>query len=784
MLTVAAPAAAGPWADLPQAVVRLRVDPSHRGASAVVAEAEASIMAEAAAGRVPAVSALMEAYASLVMRLHDGERRLQHARLKAAERLHEYGLRRQSTDMPAAISAWAVAAAYDPAGGAVDRLRSTIYPPAAPEDGATWQAPIDGAELVYLSPSTVRVGCADRDKRCRQNEVYFRWVKVSGLWVETTEVSNRRYRTCVEAGACSPPADASRFREPARSREPVVGVTWRQARDYAEWVGRRLPSEAEWERVARGSSTRSRYPWGTAHRPELAQVLGDTELVAKGPADVASFPPDDNGVFDLAGNVWEWCQDRYQPGLKDLPDDGSPVRLGLGRVVRGGSWRRTLDMARVSVRSWFDESYRADDVGLRCVASPGREIDDAEVVATAGRLFPARAQPGRELAGARLTPEDRRYLEQRSLTWLVLEKRVGEAVLQAEVMLRRDPRDETALELLDLVEAELSEEAQAGNLEAVEELHVSFSRALGVDPRLGARLEAANQRLLKSLRKCGERFSRDGDVARAKRCIEHGMRLAVNDPELQRALVSLEPSPGQVRQWRRDEREMAWVPSGSYQRGASEGDRQAAPDEFPVRSLSVDGFWMDRFEVTNADYRRCVDEGACTPPLRRAAFDDPAQAGHPVTWVSWLQARTYAEWAGKRLPTEVEWEWAARAGASTRYPWGDGWLARWANGVGSEGGDRFPNDAPVGSFPSNRWGLYDLIGNVAEYVQDVYQPSHDGAPSDGRAREQETGAIDERRRVIRGGSYLDPAVRLRVSNRGSRPSEEAFRAVGFRCVSP
>jgi formylglycine-generating enzyme required for sulfatase activity len=228
---------------------------------------------------------------------------------------------------------------------------------------------------------------------------------------------------------------------------------------------------------------------------------------------------------------------------------------------------------------------------------------------------------------------------------------------------------------------------------------------------------------------------------------------------------------------------MAWVPTGRYRRGASEGDRHASSDEFPVHEFEVAGFWMDRHEVTNADYRRCVEDGACSPPFRRATYDDPARSASPVLWLSWIQARSYAEWAGKRLPTEVEWEWAARAGASTRYPWGEAWNARWANGVGQEVGDRFAEEAPVGSFPSNRWGIFDLIGNAAEYVQDVYHPSYDGAPLDGRAREQETGPIDERRRVIRGGSFLDPPVRLRVSRRASRPSEEAYRAVGFRCVS-
>jgi formylglycine-generating enzyme required for sulfatase activity len=192
---------------------------------------------------------------------------------------------------------------------------------------------------------------------------------------------------------------------------------------------------------------------------------------------------------------------------------------------------------------------------------------------------------------------------------------------------------------------------------------------------------------------------------------------------------------------------------------------------------------MDRDEVTNAAYRRCVDAGGCTPPSSRTAYDDLEKAEHPVLGVSWLQARSYASWAGKRLPTEAEWEWAARAGATTRFPWGDNWDAARANSVGTGSGDRFASEAPVGSFPINVWGLRDLLGNAAEYVQDVYHASYDGAPVDGRSWEQETGPITERLRVVRGGSYLDPSSRLRVSHRASRRETNPQRTIGFRCAA-
>jgi formylglycine-generating enzyme required for sulfatase activity len=776
-------ASAGPWGDLPDAVARLQENPGDRSAMVVVGQAEASVLREATRGRLAAVPLLMETYASLVVRLDDGEDRLRAIETRTAIALVVWGDDRRESDLGAAAAAWALAARYDAAGAAVDRLRQVLLPPVDPEDGQTWRSPIDDAELVYHPPLQIRVGCSENDVRCRDNEIYFRWVDLPGFWLEATEVTNRRYRHCVEAGGCSPPTKNPGFEDEGQGQHPVVGVRWSQARAYARWAGKRLPSEAEWERAARAKVVRPRFPWGRTRRSNLANVWDATMAGGRGTLPVGTFPVTGWGLFDMPGNVWEWCEDRFQTSYKELPADGSPMRSGFGRVVRGGSWRRDIDLARVSARSWFEEYYSADDVGFRCAMDRSSEISDSRVRTMADRVFAVRVPPGSELVGVELSAEDRRYLKRRTLTWLMLEKRAGEAVLQAESFLHSDPRDPVALEVLEWVESELVEEARAGNVREVKELRSRYLRAVAWSPRFEQRLRTMDERVVEALRECGEAMVRDGNRRQAEACFDTGLEIDPANSGLRRGRETIEPAAGETRIWPEDGKTMVWVPSGAFRFGASSNDRQLSVHELPAGERTVQGFWLDRHEVTNADYRRCVESGACTPPNRTDAYDDPNRGSHPVLWVSWYQAREYAGWAGKRLPSEVEWERAARGGSETRFPWGDKWEEGRANSLDVPGTSRINDTMPVGVYAPNVWGIYDLIGNAAEWVQDVYHSSYGGGPRDGTPWEQETGPSAERRRVIRGGSYFDQASRQRVSRRSARKSTEYHRTLGFRCAA-
>jgi len=219
-----------------------------------------------------------------------------------------------------------------------------------------------------------------------------------------------------------------------------------------------------------------------------------------------------------------------------------------------------------------------------------------------------------------------------------------------------------------------------------------------------------------------------------------------------------------------DEVEMVVVPAGEFIMG-SDGP-EAYEDEKPASKIFVPAFSIDKFEVTNARYRRCVEAGACTRPVGQA-YDDPTKADHPVTVVSWKQAVAYCRWAGKRLPTEAEWEKTARGTDGRRYPWGDRFDGERANAGYTNG------TTAVGSYPqgASPYGAMDMAGNVWEWTASLYRP-YPYDPSEGREDLEARGA-----RVNRGGSWYAGPKDARTSHRAN--AGHIYRRIadlGFRCA--
>src|SRR5215207_1638335 len=240
-----------------------------------------------------------------------------------------------------------------------------------------------------------------------------------------------------------------------------------------------------------------------------------------------------------------------------------------------------------------------------------------------------------------------------------------------------------------------------------------------------------------------------------------------------------------------------FIPADTFRMGGM--DVRAAADEMPNHDVQLDAFWIDQLEVTNAMYLLCVSSGTCEPPQsfksqRRADyFNNPEFNDYPVVYVTWGQAKIYCEWAGRRLPSEAEWERAGRGDDLRTFPWGedkaDGLLANFNMLVG--------DTSRVGTYPAGAspFGVLDMAGNVAEWVNDFYSFDYDASlanPVNPTGPATSAGL----NRVVRGGSLGDAEINIRVAKRSSvlgsnlsvQSGSSAYSGdfsprIGFRCAA-
>ncbi len=220
--------------------------------------------------------------------------------------------------------------------------------------------------------------------------------------------------------------------------------------------------------------------------------------------------------------------------------------------------------------------------------------------------------------------------------------------------------------------------------------------------------------------------------------------------------------------------EMLAIPAGTFQMGSTSG---IGEDEHPAHRVSLRAFHLSRFEITRAQYQVFLRA------MGRSAEKGPTDGSdHPAVNVSWDDAQRFISWLngssgeGYRLPTEAEWEYAARAGSATEYSWGDLFERDYLNGTGVGGHDQWLETAPVGRFPANAFGLHDMLGNVWEWTADCYHPDYENAPVDGSAHTGE----ETCGRVLRGGSWSDIPAWLRTATRNWFDRGDHFDYVGLR----
>ena len=243
--------------------------------------------------------------------------------------------------------------------------------------------------------------------------------------------------------------------------------------------------------------------------------------------------------------------------------------------------------------------------------------------------------------------------------------------------------------------------------------------------------------------------------------------------------------------------EVALIPAGEFQMGGRDGDAES--DEQPVHTVYVDAFYIDKYEVTNAQYKKFVD---ANPQWQKDNIPRNLHNGkylrfwrgntyylskenHPVVYVSWYAAMAYAKWAGKRLPTEAEWEKAARGGVVGRkYPWGDlidSTKANYGRAVGKT--------MLVGTYPANDYDLYDMVGNVMEWYLDAYETDYysRSSPRNPIAGDALTDLVDNFQnvtslRVVCSGCWYNAPMHVRIADRYGTSPDDASSGRGFRCA--
>lgn len=268
------------------------------------------------------------------------------------------------------VTAVAASGAVSPAAGALDG--STLFLPLI-------YKPWTYGDMVEIPYGLFWMGCeANSTVPCEADEQPIHQVTLKKYWIDRKEVTNAQYRQCVDAKKCNPPKDTGYYFDPAKADFPVIYVDWYDARAYCLWLGKRLPTEAEWEKAARGAYPDKRiFPWGNDKptcdkanfSPSIGACVGD--IIAVGSLQGGASP---YGVLDMAGNVREWVCDFYDAEYyKESPEEnptGPTVGDSQGsHVIRGGSWAEGTDNQALYDRAKGAYTDYFNDLGFRCAIS-------------------------------------------------------------------------------------------------------------------------------------------------------------------------------------------------------------------------------------------------------------------------------------------------------------------------------------------------------------------------------------------------------------------------------
>ncbi|NJN97875.1 MAG: SUMF1/EgtB/PvdO family nonheme iron enzyme [Anaerolineales bacterium] len=723
--------------------------------------------------------------------------------------------------------------------------------------------PTDGEEQVIAGPEDavlpssekmIKIGAGTytigRDAP-GQNYVPPQEIELNEFWIDQYEVSNAQYAQFLADTKNQPPAAWPNGEMPADQADfPAQGVSWTMANGYCQWIKKRLPSEAEWEVAARGPEARL-FPWG--NDPKAVELpRSGTYKIGSTLTNQSAF-----GVFDMAGNVWEWVGETY-----------TPVQTEGNHILRGGENGLLKDMA-FRLEGPPDQESIIKTAGIRCAAAKV-ELAQPQLAQVEGVLVEDNfADTG---SGWPVLSDDKYILGYHPPDYYHVQVGVPndsvvvsrapdfeDATVETEVLvdhtdtdagnyryglvLRRNGDDQFyafvvssrtgTWQVLKRTTAGLETLAE-GKIETLQGFApVGFTPdktdTLRVDAKgadfvfqingqpiaqvtdgdykggeVGFYVETFDETLThvhyESLTVREVEFEAIAAVPTAEiEVVEIVTEEAaasptppptatpVPEPSVEPTATSEPPTPTDTAEPPTPTTApsptpvlapdgMVLIPAGSFLMGSSTGQ----PNEAPEHAVSLDAFYLDIFEVSNAQYRACVADGGCTPGSKVDSFtykgyrDDPTYNDYPMVGVTWDQAAAYCRWAGKRLPTEAEWEYAASGPENLIWPWGNTFNAQLS---AASAGDT----QPVASYADgvSPFGVYNMAGNVGEWVEDVYNETfYANSPA---SNPVSTG--DGTGRIFRGGSFANPDGAFFTTSR-RYGNDRTFNDVdvGFRCA--
>ena len=673
---------------------------------------------------------------------------------------------------------------------------------------------------VEVPSGSFLMGCVS-GQQCQSDEQPVHRVQIGTFRIGTHEVTFDQWDACVNDGGCSHRPES----RTGRGDRPVTNVGWRDIQEYLAWLGKRtgkpyrLPSEAEWEYAARAGTT-TLYSFGDDISSSRASYISDApRAVGSFVPNTWGLYDMHGNVWEVLDDCWnDSYRDAPTDGSAWTAGDCSK------RVVRSGAFNDDPDKLRSANRYGDGDNVRDGVTGFRVAlggsnpapnyvrASGTGEVIKPEMVYIPGGDYNMGCRPGNDCqddeqpvhrvnvasfemgryevtfeewdacyndGGCSHRPDDRWGRgrmpvhnvgwrdAQEFIAWL--NARTGHNYRlpsEAEWEYAARAGTEGAYSFgstinTDLAQYDSNQAKQVGSFApnpwGLYDMHGNLWEVLE-DCWNENYQGAPNDGSAWTDGDCSKRVVRSGafndDADKLRSANRYGDGDNVRDPltglRLARSVNEGSSSGGVI------EPDMARIAGGSFYMGCRDGN-QCEPDEKPVRRVSVQAFEMARHELTFAEWDACVADGGCS----HRPEDRWGRDRQPVINVSWRDVQEYLAWinskTGKnyRLLSEAEWEYATRAGSESMFTFGNSISTSRANydsGAGTK---------PVGSFPPNAWGLYDVHGNVWEVLDDCWNESYNGAPSDGSAWM----SGDCNKRVVRSGAWNDDPDKLRSANR-------------------